>query len=528
MKEVIKVLVERNDLCPCGSQKKYKKCCLGKSKEELFEERYARFIPFLSQITNREKIPMEVYKRCPFVNGFNHRSSVLRGVHLAKEFSEFSELEEIELDSAIQQEIAYAFKHTYLGLEGFKKRMSTARILPLPDFTITFSEQETKFLLAVSEQILDEYPALDTGKQPNRPLIKVMLQFIYHVMVNNIQLEKDERFLLTVDSKYKSIKWRKIKSYGEYLQFQFEDNLSKEYHELHSTYPGLLPSSIHTMLSIDYHESNLPSHSRSLLSFAGLSMNYFGIIESELKEIVKEDTQMQDKKIMWRHLSQKLKETQYFGSKTINESVINLLDRYNGFRNKAAHGEFIHLEEYMELKTTIEKSNIFKEISNLRLYNESLESLKRLILNLKKKSAHWEFFEKINELKLKVPVEQVLNELDTEDLDVNFALALIYGNVQVNLKKSIELLHYGAERRHVNSQLMLGDTYNYKFEEYFDGPDIPKANYWYEQAAYQGNACAMHELSMNHGYKGEGYEWLKKAAQLGYMDAVSDLESIDG
>lgn len=185
---------------------------------------------------------------------------------------------------------------------------------------------------------------------------------------------------------------------------------------------------------------------------------------------------------------------------------------------------YVPLEEYLDLKRNIEKWNIFKEISNQRLYNESLDSLKQFILDLKKKSAYWEFYEKLKGLKLKVPVEQLLNQFDTEDLDVNFALALIYDSVQADLKKSKELLHYGAERGHMNTQLMLGSIYRNEFEEL---DDVPEAKYWFEQAAFQGNACAMHELSMLANYKGAGYEWLKKAAQLGYMDAVSDLETIE-
>ena len=31
----------RNDSCPCGSGKKYKKCCIGKSESEIKEATYA-------------------------------------------------------------------------------------------------------------------------------------------------------------------------------------------------------------------------------------------------------------------------------------------------------------------------------------------------------------------------------------------------------------------------------------------------------------------------------------------------------
>ena len=47
--------IGRNDLCPCGSSKKYKKCCYSKDRQDLVERLNAK-----AQVSKKEQERLEI------------------------------------------------------------------------------------------------------------------------------------------------------------------------------------------------------------------------------------------------------------------------------------------------------------------------------------------------------------------------------------------------------------------------------------------------------------------------------------
>ena len=49
--------IGRNELCPCGSGLKYKKCCIDKSQDQLFEEMIERSQHSLKKKVYHQALP---------------------------------------------------------------------------------------------------------------------------------------------------------------------------------------------------------------------------------------------------------------------------------------------------------------------------------------------------------------------------------------------------------------------------------------------------------------------------------------
>lgn len=507
--------VDRNAPCFCGSGKKYKKCCLNISKQELFYKKYDNFGKYFKQYSTfpspygKFKDNYGIYR--------SHRKEILRNLDYVKQ--QLLDLEQLS-DLDIQGRMAQVLKLSYLGLEYFVENLPKFSAVP-PDKEETINIFEKEVLIEISEFILNQYLSLVDGNRPNYKRIRSLIQFSLEFMKEKKETQEDHYVLLSIDTNDQLANWELIKDSDaeKRIQFDFLDEVSKSYSDKSSEFPGLLESSITSLAAIENQELNLPKKSAQLLSYSGLVMLYFGVIESELKNLVIEILDYGRKEsLMWRNLIEIFEQQTVFGSENFQKDLVSGMKRFNILRNKAAHGDFVSLTDYLEVKAFVTNIDFLHIVSQKRALHKSLIEFFNFNDILCDCTAGWEFIEPSEKLKLMVPIDQLIPYLNLEELDVNFAVALIYESVDIDLIKCKDLLLKGATKGHVNSQLLLG---------YVHLDDEPKAEYWFKQAALKGNACAMFELSCLFNYEGEGYEWLKKAAELGYEDAQSDLEIVN-
>lgn len=487
----------------CGSEKMYEICC----EEGLFLDNYKRYDKFLKQSPiNHSKL-----KRS-YVSIKSHRAVILQELDILKKCLDLNPVS----TKSVQYYAAHILKISYLSLEYFNQN-----IKPMYSRE-TINSSEREILIEISEYILDQHLILDKGCFPNYNRIKSLVIFVKDFLERNIHVEKNFEINVYLDTNDIFIKWELIEQLSETvtnkkIKMVFIDDISQMYADKHSQYPGLLDSSIHALIMIDNQEDNLPIKSAELLSYLGLVMNYFGVMESELKNLIGEILNYMDFKfLMWRDIKEILSNNIIFYSGNFQNELIDGLSSFNKIRNAAAHGQFVSLKEYNEVKNFISDINFFSTISERRLKFNALNEFNDFNEKLKTSDDIWKILSYSEDFMLKVPIDTLCLQLDLDDLDINFSVACIYKCVDINLKKCEALLIKGANKGHIKSEAMLGFFYE----------DQEKSMYWLEKASLHGNASAMYTLSVELHYEGEGYEWLDKAAKLGCKDAQSDLEII--
>lgn len=485
-------------------------------KKELFFKKYERFNKYFKQYTTYPS-PYRKFKDNYGIYR-SHRKEILRNLDYVKQQLESEEFSDLD----IQGRMAHVLKLSYLGLEYFVENLPQFTAVP-PNKKETINSFEKEVLIEISEYILNQYLGLEVENKPNHKRIRSLIKFSLELMLKNIDIKEDSYVLLSLDTNDELAKWEIIKNSNSEskIQFNFLDEISKVYSDKSSKYPGLLESSITALAAIENQELNFPNKSAELLSYSGLIMLYFGVIESELKNLAIELLDWNRKEnLMWRNLIDILEQHNLFECETFQKNLVSGMKKFNNLRNKAAHGDFVSLEDYKEVKAFVNSIKFLEVISQTRALHKSLKEFLNFKNILRDCTAGWEFQKPCEKLNLMVSIDKLISYLDLEDLDVNFAASLIYEQVEIDLIKCEKLLLNGATKGHIKSQLLLGYVY-------LELGNESKAEYWFKQAALNGNACAMFELSCIYNYEGEGYEWLKKAAELGYEDAQSDLEIVN-
>jgi len=146
------------------------------------------------------------------------------------------------------------------------------------------------------------------------------------------------------------------------IEFKPLDILDNEYQKKKTEYPSLSDDSLKAIATAITQEVLL-NKSQELMSYSGLAMNYFGVLERELKVIISNYSSNFNSKMMWRDITEFFKNNKTKILTKLVPNLYELLKIMNPLRNKAAHGEFISKEEFELLKSVVFNERLYDYIS---------------------------------------------------------------------------------------------------------------------------------------------------------------------
>lgn len=363
-----------NSFCECGSGKKYKLCCMYKNKikikpfdflKPVFNDqaKYAHKLvsPFIYEpILDKNQISAElplpiglksycIYRLKQIVTELNHKYP------------------DDKILTAYYGDLYLLF---YKNIDKLENRISKThelsnnkKIMNIENENLSFNEQ--RFLLenAITASLLDyAYKTTDYGAS------KALLTLSLRLLEIGIT---DERILtsasLITNTGDELVNWELEFTTDKsvpFIDIEFKplDILDNEYQKKKTEYPSLSDESLKAIATAITQEVLLVK-SQELMSYSGLAMSYFGVLERELKAIIVNYSADFNPKMMWRDI------TEYFKNKKTKiltklvPNIYKLLKIMNPLRNKAAHGEFISKEEFELLKSVVFNDRLLEYIS---------------------------------------------------------------------------------------------------------------------------------------------------------------------
>lgn len=228
---------------------------------------------------------------------------------------------------------------------------------------LTNNEQQIVLENTVSASLLDfAYNTLDYGA------FKIVASFCKQILLQGLSDDiKISLVRLQIDTGDELIGWDLVECENTDSEIRYEyvsmDVLDNEYKKMKLMFSGFSDASQKTIATALTQEDALRK-SLNLISYTGLAMNYFGVFEQELRNIIyKHKKGSSDKHIMWRDLAKIITETSFPILTKFRPKLGQELVKFNRMRNKSAHGEFIHFEEFDQLKKFVFKDRIFEYMS---------------------------------------------------------------------------------------------------------------------------------------------------------------------
>ncbi|WP_336769846.1 SEC-C domain-containing protein [Bacillus bombysepticus] len=371
-------MTSKNQPCPCGSGKKYKKCCLNDSIVEIKEFNFSkpefnsmhRHARNLFQKFTYEIIPESEATIPDFPNPKGLRSfCIYRLKQILEELQQ--PLPNDQLLKAYYGELYWLF---YKNIEKLPQMITSIRDLSSTDVFMEFeneglSDSEQIFLLnnTVGGSLLD-FAYQTPGAEMDYGALKLVANFSYQVLSNNLFGNKHvSHTSLYIDTDDTLINWKITEVDYPVNLIEYEivsmDTLENEYKKLKYRLYGLSDGSLKTLATALAQEDSIVK-STSLLSYTGLAMSYFGVLEQELRNIVyKNSSNLKSKRLMWKDLTNYFDEHQLPILHQFIPDISTSLKRLNSLRNKAAHGEFISYEEFEMLKNFAFRQRALEYIS---------------------------------------------------------------------------------------------------------------------------------------------------------------------
>ncbi|MFS0871098.1 MULTISPECIES: SEC-C domain-containing protein [Paenibacillus] len=367
--------VSKNKSCPCGSGKKYKVCCMEKDivKIKRFEFQQPTLNSSDSRLTHKyvHKFTFEplfkeeaIIPNHPIPKGL--RSFCLYRIEqILKELGK-SQPNDRSL-KAFYGDIYWLFYKDINKLEdkinGIKNATNVVDFMEFENEGLTNIEQYIVLVKTISASLLDyAFNTVDYGA------LKVVATFCREILLNGLSDDKNIGLIqLKIDTGDKLVGWEFVESKSNSSEILYEflsmDVLYNEYQKIKLKLNGFSDTSHKTIASAITQEGALKK-SKDLISYTGLAMNYFGVLEQELRNIVyKHDGNLAKHKMMWRDLALFYKENTFpILSKFLPEIGKELVE-FNGMRNKSAHGEFISFEEFNKLKSFVFNNRAFDYMS---------------------------------------------------------------------------------------------------------------------------------------------------------------------
>jgi len=251
-----------------------------------------------------------------------------------------------------------------------------------------FNNVEKLMMTQVSTSISMEFLTMMGHQVPDYGMMKINYQFLYEVLKEGlpnspipftVTLYTDTgNTLVSWDFQYRQLSEKYRDGLPVFFEHKPLDDLENEYEKLRTQYAYLSKSSLQTLATALAQEKRLDK-SKDLMSYTGLCISYLGTIEKELRNIAlfaDKELSQSKKRMMWRDLVNYYEKNgfeAFLYEHELQQSWIDNLKQLNPLRNKAAHGEFISLEEFKSVKQFTLNSKLLDWISYYKYHYQLLE-----------------------------------------------------------------------------------------------------------------------------------------------------------
>ncbi|MEH7111521.1 SEC-C domain-containing protein [Neobacillus niacini] len=368
--------LSKNKPCACGSGKKFKICCMGKDIVKIKKFNFNQPSINRSSQSNRTHNLIHEFTFEPIFQdemAMPHHPipKGLRSFCIYRLEQIIRELENSNpndrLLKAYYGELYWLFyKNMNLIENKINEIKSVSTIEVFMEFEsegLTDIEQQIVLDRTVSSSLLDyAYGTLDFGA------FKIVASFCKQILLQGLSDDRNVGLVqLKIDTGDELVGWEFVESKRKSSRIHYEfvsmDALDNEYKKLKVSLSGFSDASLKTIATALTQEDALKK-SKDLISYVGLVMNYFGVLEQELRNIVyKHNNKLTKKRMMWRDLAQYFKENTFPILTKFMPEVGKELEDFNEMRNHSAHGEFITYEEFTKLKAFIFKNRAFEYMS---------------------------------------------------------------------------------------------------------------------------------------------------------------------
>lgn len=370
----------RNEPCPCGSGKKYKKCCLPKDEAKMLE---LSKNPSLSEVQAHNQYFQPATTSHNSLQGMKELALALMdqmGTYLRREHKRDDVIHFLAKDlmKLVDEGERYYFQVVSEILE-MKGLPSSARSKVKADPALTRAERI--LIRNAAQSILAEYAFLGEYDTADYGAMKAIMECCYQAVARGIEEQADLWSVrMFVDTNNQLVDWElQLSEDGVYgldkderkviIDFEWNslDEIENEYEKYAHTLTGLREESLKTLATAIVQESSIPRKSVDKISYTGLAMNYFGLLEQELRDVISlHEGAPSLKKRMWWELCEYL-QNQHIPIVSDNVELLgDKLKALHALRNRAAHGEFITYEEFAAIKELALDSNLLWSISQAK------------------------------------------------------------------------------------------------------------------------------------------------------------------
>lgn len=370
----------RNEPCPCGSGKKYKKCCL--PKEE------AKWLA-LSQNPSLAEVQVQNEYFQPATTSHNalqgmrefalavmdQMGTYLRREHKRDDMIRFLATDLLKLVDVGERHYFEAVREI-LEMKGLPPAARN-QVKAVPALT----RAERILVRNAAQSILAEYAFMGEHDTADYGAMKVIMECCYQAVARGIEEQADLWSVkLFVDTGNQLVDWelqfsddmafgldQEESEVMIYFDWHSLDEIENEYESYAHTLTGLREESLKTLATALVQESSTPRKSADKISYTGLAMNYFGLLEQELRDVISfHEGATAPKKRMWRELCEYLQNEHVPIVSDGIELLGDKLKALHGLRNRAAHGEFITHEEFAAVRALALDSNLLAYISQAK------------------------------------------------------------------------------------------------------------------------------------------------------------------
>ena len=514
----------RNDLCPCGSGKKYKKCCLLKSNDlqdkstVISDIRKELIQPVLGRSIPDAELPLTQYE---LKSG--HRSRVLGRLDQLTQELQSSQVRDGAVISICNE--------LYEKHEDFS-RTNTASVL---------TANENRLLITVVEGILTDFACLSKGATPDYGAMHALAYLTFQAMKQGISdATQITRAIVRTDTGDTVVDWELFEG-KEYdiedriwIDIESKDELENQFKIIQNDWYGLSVQSQKTLATAMTLEHTMASQkSAGLLSYQGIAMSYLGVIEEELRYIIFEiESWPNEKRMMWRDLSHYCHTHSIPIVSTYMPDLGAMLTELLPIRNKAAHVGFVSKEELEQIKGLVLERNLLSYLSWAKIGEEPQLKTIRNGSELAHAPKTKIFPEpEQQEWSLKIPQLYEMNywfERAAGMPRLQFSFSVNDSGMQA--RDAFSFYKKAAENGGADAAFVLAQMY---FRGRGTPQDYNMAKRWYEAAANKGNRDAQFMLGtmlltgeLGASKPQEALKWLLQAGERGHVGAIYQLTAL--